>query len=386
MERLSIAVTLVAMAWSVQTAEAARPGTGSSQGILPTALGTSPECAQSFGRGINSGTGTGPLQVVGQGGACPDDQPQAVLWTAGTGMEDLGVIGGAGGASAEAISDDGTVVGWLAGGVGLAFVLPPGGTMTELPKLPDMTYAAAGDISPNGRYIVGSSSRVENDQTIGYAVRWDRASGDWQPTEIPSGGAAAVSDDGAVAGSIAVPGSTTERRARIWADSSSVELPGTETEGVPNDTRANDINAAATVVVGFRLQPIACRRPPCGEYEVPMVWRLTNGTWVARELVALDGVDSEATAVAEVNGKTVIVGYGYTKKDAVMRAVYWTPDAQGNYGAPARLGGLDGNPGAFASAQVINSSGKVVGYSGILSKSPRTPSAIQAVMWQLPAP
>jgi uncharacterized membrane protein len=84
--------------------------------------------------------------------------------------------------------------------------------------------------------------------------------------------------------------------------------------------------------------------------------------------------------------KTVIVGYGYTKKDAVMRAVYWTPDAQGSYGAPTRLGGLDGNPGAFATAQDINPSGQIAGYSGIRSRSPRTPSTIMAVMWQLPAP
>ena len=115
-----------------------------------------------------------------------------------------------------------------------------------------------------------------------------------------------------------------------------------------------------------------------------MVWTLTEGNWVAQELAALDGVDSEASAVAKVNGATVIVGYGYTKKGGVMRAVFWKADAQGNYGPPTRLAGLDGNSSAYASAEDINSSGQVVGYSGVLSKSPRNPSAAVAVIWQLP--
>jgi len=242
-----------------------------------------------------------------------------------------------------------------------------------------MAYASANDISPNGQFVVGFSSRVENEQTIGYAARWDQSSGSWQPLMIPAGSALAVSDDGTVAGNVPVQGSLTERRARVWTPDGPVELPGV-------DTRANDINAAGTVVVGYRLQDVSCRRPPCGKYEVPMVWTLTSGNWIAQELVALDGVDSEANAVADVNGEPVIVGYGYTKKDAVMRAVYWKRNAQGIYGAPTRLAGLEGYSRAFASAQDINLSGQVAGYSGILSKNPRTPSTFQAVMWQLPAP
>ena len=366
------AIALAGMACLVHSAIAAPPGSGTPQ-ILPTVLGTSSNCAQSLGTGINGGTGQAPLQVTAQGGACSDSQPKPLLWTQSTGMLDLGTIGGAGGGSAEAVSDDGTAVGWLAGGVGLAFVRTLGGPMEELPKLPGMTYASAQNVSPNGRFIVGSSSS----DTAFVAVRWDRSSGSWQPTRIPSGGAVAVSDTGAVAGSIAVAGGTTERKARVWTDNGSVELPGI-------DTRANDISADGTVVVGYRLQDVDCRRPPCGKYEVPMVWTLQSDEWIAQELTALDGVASEAIAVAEVNARTVIVGYGYTKKDAIMRAVYWKADAQGTYGPPTRLGGLDGSPGAIGSARDINSSGQVAGYSGILSRSPRKPSKIVAVIWQLP--
>jgi uncharacterized membrane protein len=315
--------------------------------------------------------------VTAQGGACSDSQPKPLLWTQSTGMLDLGTIGGAGGGSAEAVSDDGTVVGWMGGGVGLAFVRPLGGPMEELPKLAGMTYASAGDISPNGQFIVGFNGvEIDAYTTVGFAVRWDRSSGTWQPTQIPSGGAVAVSDTGAVAGSVAVAGSTTEGKARVWTDSGAVELPGV-------DTRAKGISADGTVVVGYRLQDVDCRRPPCGKYEVPMVWTLESGIWTGQELVALDGVDSEASAVAKVNGKTVIVGYGYTKKDAIMRAVYWQTNEQGSYGPPGRLAGLDGNSKSSARATDINVAGQVVGYSGIRTSSRRN-GVVVTVMWALP--
>lgn len=370
------AIVLTTMACLTLSANAAKPGGSTPPQILPTVLGTSSSCARSFGTGINGGTGHAPLQVTAQGGACGDGQPKPLLWTQSTGMLDIGVIGGAGGGSAEAVSDDGTVVGWLGGGVGLAFVRPLGGPMNELPKLAGMTYASANDISPNGQFVVGSSSREEDGETIGYAVRWDRSSGTWQPTQIASGGAVAVSDTGAVAGSVAVAGSTTERKARVWTESGSVELPGT-------DTRANGISADGTVLVGYRLKDVQCRRPPCGKYEVPMAWTQQSGAWKAQELTALDGVDSEASAVAKVNGKAVIVGYGYTKKDAVMRAVYWQTDEPGSFGPPARLAGMDGDAGAFARTTDINEAGRIVGYSGAPVSSPRN-GVIVTVMWTLP--
>lgn len=370
------AIVFATMACVTQPVAAAPPGDGAPPPILPTVLGASSDCARSSGTGINGGTQQAPLQVTAQGSSCTDGQPKPLLWTQGTGMLDIGVIGGAGGGSADAVSDDGIAVGWLAGGVGLAFVRPLGGPMVELPKLAEMTYASAGDISPNGQFIVGFSSREENGETIGYAVRWDRSSGTWQPTRIPSGTAVAVSDSGAVVGSVAVAGSTTERKARVWTSSGSVELPGT-------DTYANGISGDGTVVVGHRLEDVQCRRPPCGKYEVPMVWTLQSGTWVGQELIALDGVDSEASAVAKVNGRSVIVGYGYTKKDAIMRAVYWKADEQGSYGPPARLAGIDGDARASASATDINAAGQIVGYSGIRTNSPRR-GVVVTVMWTLP--
>ena len=62
-------------------------------------------------------------------------------------------------------------------------------------------------------------------------------------------------------------------------------------------------------------------------------------------------------------GEWVVVGYGYTKRDRIMRAVIWKPDAQGNYGAPIRLAALGGRSSAWAHADGINSKGQVVGTS-----------------------
>lgn len=352
----SVAVMMVC---PVQTAEAAgKPkGGGPSTGqILPVSLGASSNCTGSYGLRINDGVNY-PLQVVGQGSGCTGSQPRPVRWSASTGMVDLGTMGRAAGGSAESISNDGTVVGWLGGGVGLAFVLPFGGVMQELPMLDGMEFASAEAISANGSYIVGWSST----DTEGHSVRWDRLAGTWQPLAIP-GGATAVTDSGAVVGSDG------NGRVRIWTEKGTVTLPGI-------DARAHDVNSAGTVVVGFRWQ--ACPEP-CGMYEVPMVWTLRNGTWNAQELQALDGVDSEAYGVGEVNGQTIIVGYGYTRSDSIMRAVVWKPDAQGKYAAPLRLGALNGRSSAWARAADVNASGYVVGTSAGNGLS------VFAVRWKLP--
>lgn len=97
-------------------------GDGTPPPIAPTVLGTSPNCASSYAYGVNSGIAGAPLQVASAGGSCTEGQPRPLLWTAGTSMIDLGTVGGAVGGAAEAVSDAGIVVGWLGGGVGLAFM------------------------------------------------------------------------------------------------------------------------------------------------------------------------------------------------------------------------------------------------------------------------
>jgi hypothetical protein len=231
--------------------------------------------------------------------------------------------------------------------------------------LPGSVPVKALDIAANGAYIVATDA---ND----VGVRWDRADGTWQPTFLPSGSAFAVSDSGAVVGHVPVPGTTNELKARVWTTAGSVVLPG-------EDTRAYDIDARGVTVAGFRRVETACKRRPCPKYSVPMIWTLTDGTWVAEQLVSLTTDDCEATGVAEVNGQTVVVGIG---KDPIVRAVYWKRDSvTQKFGAPIRLGGLGGNTDAFSRAEGISTGGQVVGYSGVTISNVST---TYAVIWQLP--
>jgi uncharacterized membrane protein len=369
MYRIPAIVALTLMTGlALTSAWGARPGSTDPQ-ITPVALDTLPGCTTVWATGLNAGE---PFQVAGQAGGCADGHMQPVLWTEATGTVGLPLLEGMEGGSTEAVSDDGTSVGWLiGGGAGIAFVRPPGGPTTELPMLAGMTYAAALDISPNGAFIVGTSST----DTEFHSVRWDRSSGDWLATEVPLR-AGAVSDDGTVAGSVAASGAPGERKAAVWRTDTPTELPGV-------DARATGIDASGTIVVGHRLADATCRRPPCGKYEVPMAWTWADGEWTAHELDALDGVDSEALAAAFVDGRPVVVGYGYTKKDAIMRAVYWTL-VEGAFGPPTRLAGLDGNSRAWAHAADVNPSGRIAGTSGLSNASPRRAGGMRAVLWQLP--
>jgi hypothetical protein len=95
---------------------------------------------------------------------------------------------------------------------------------------------------------------------------------------------------------------------------------------------------------------------------------------------ALDGVDSEAQAVAEVHGMNVIVGFGYTKQDGgILRPVAWVPAANGSYGAPLRLEPLGGDFKSWAEAVDVNRNGLVLGWSDRSA----TDWTTTAVVWPL---
>ena len=337
--------------------------------ILPTSLGTLRGCSSSYGLAISDGIYPYALQAVGQAGGCSDSQAHPFLWSAATAMIDVGTPAPTVGGSAEGVSDDGTVVGWaVGGGAGLAFVRRPSdASAQQLPTLPGMTYASASRISPNGHYIAGSSST----DTEGHAVLWTiDTAGAWQVTDLGRGGAIAVTDSGTVVGSSYDQLTKTGTAWVKTLDKPKVDLPG-------HDTRVHDISPSGKVIVGFRWTPTT--RDPTLLYEVPVVWMLdSNGRWSGSDLQALEGVDSEAMGVGERNGKAIIVGYGYTKKDAIMRAVVWLPDSGGNYGAPIRLGALNGRTTAWARAGDVSSRGQVVGTSAGNGLN------VFAVLWTLP--
>jgi len=357
-----------------------KPGSGSGDSgtqILPQSLGTSTDCTSSDGRGINNDVGFG-LYAAAQGLYCaPEGAPTALRWSQADGAQNLGTLPGSNGSSAEDVSDDGTVVGFTAGnGVGLPFVFPLGSSsITALPMISGMRWGAADGISPDGRFIVGTNST----ETANLPVRWTRVGQSWDPVAlnvtylaIPFG-VRGVSNDGTALVNRSVPNGSSGTRVDIagyWADGSTswIALPG-------YDTRAFGISVAGDWIVGQRLAPCSSS---CDRYPVPVYWKKRNSDWLGPfDLPALDNVDSRAYAIAQRNGRRLIVGYGYTNKDAIMRAVYWLEQPDGSF-ALNRLAALDGRSRAWSLARDVNSAGQITGSSAGKGFDQ------YAVLWTLP--
>jgi uncharacterized membrane protein len=344
-----------------------KPGPGDTQ-ILPINLGPAAECPRTLGLALNDGDTAG-LYVVGQGLGCSNPAlVGAVRWSGGLGMQYLGLLPGSTGSSAEGVSEDGTVVGWTGGNIGEAFVLEPGSVqLARLQPLPGMVHATAENISRNGLYIVGTSSTEEEQ----HAVVWTKTGGSWQVRDLARySGSPAIADNGSALLNTRLDELGTVNSVQIIAaNRQRTTLPGF-------DVVALDIAADGRSVVGYRLQP--CPQP-CGEYPVPVYWTLlANGTWAGPvDLPALDGVDSEARPISLRNGKRLIVGHGFTKKDAIMRAVAWIEDSPGKFSLH-RLAAIDGKTKAWAWARDVNAHGQVTG------ASQSTGLTYYAVLWQLP--
>lgn len=377
----------IALAFFVGAATLAAPGGGkgkpaggSGSGgtqILPQNLGSGPNCSRSSATGINNDVGYG-LYVSATGRGCSSPGGGAALrWSQLTGMVDLGTLTAASDAFSQDVSDDGTVVGSTTGDVGLAFVRVAGATdMTALPLLPGMTWGTAEGVSGDGQFIIGTNSGSAGFQP----VRWRRAGSTWMvdalgPVEpdwllVPAIGndgtgvlnpqAFGIGRAGRVAAAYVWDGT-----AGAWA-----ALPGV-------DTVADDINAASNWIVGHRFASCPLTAS-CTKYPVPVYWVKNEHEWTGPfDLPALDNVDSRAYGVAERSGRRIIVGHGYTKKDAIRRAVYWLEQPDGSFRL-ARLAALAGRSKSWAEAQDVNNAGQIIGVSqanGLNSF---------AVMWTIP--
>lgn len=375
--RISITITLlmglVLLASAATVAAKGKPGnTGKprpgAEQILPVNLGPAAECPHTWGTGLNDGDTAG-LYVVGEGSSC--DNPGlvgAVRWSQGLGMQYLGLLPGSTGSSAEGVSENGTVVGSTGGDIGKAFVLEPGSVeLMPLQPLAGTVHAAARNISRNGLYIVGSSS-TDDDR---HAVVWEKTDRAWKVRDLGSqGGSPAIADNGSALFNASLDGPGTASSA--WV----IEANGKRTILPGYDVIARDISSGGDMIVGYRRE--ACP-DPCGKYPVPVYWTLqSNGTWAGPvDLQALDGVDSEASAIADRDGQRLIVGHGFTKKDAIMRAVAWVEDSPGQFSLH-RLAAIDGRGKSWAQAMDVNSHGQVAGASQATSLSH------YAVLWQLP--
>jgi uncharacterized membrane protein len=370
------ALILFAFASMVVPAEtlAGKPGgKGPSSGAqsLPIRLGIPSGCGDSEGYGMNSGSFPGSLVVAGMAN-CRGQGTTAYTWRDGSWQA---VSASSGGIATDVSnfsthSAEPTVVGFFDGDAGGGFVQSPVAALKILPLLAGMDYFYySARISDRGGHIVGGNSpRSFTGTAATAAVRWTLSGSSWVPETLGPGAATAVSDDGSVVTGFGPEG------AWVWlAKQSGGGTRSTlSSASLPHDMASS---ATATIIVGYREQPCP---DPCGSYPVPVYWTEKAGQWKRTDLAALDDVDSEAMGVAEVNGRFVIVGYGYTKKDGIQRAVAWKQAANGSFGSPLRLAAIDGRSRAWARAVDVNGNGLVLGNSsgGGLSS--------EAVLWTLP--
>lgn len=361
--------------------------------ILPVSLGKSNLCSGSGGLSINKDDRVFGAYAVAQGSNCSNMGVGPLLWTEANGMQDLGLLAGSDAGSPSAISDDGTIVGWSFGGVYEAFFQYHDGSGTTDPEaLPRISYSGdftqfsgvANGISRNGSFAVGTNYWAETvDGTVKsdfYAVLWSRSGvpdawGEWQAKQlggetgacnVPSG----VSDFGHV-----LINANKQGPASVWDGFGWIPLPG---DGVA----VSDISRDGTMIVG--TQWIPCPDPDvCDNYPQPVYWEYgeKDGWSLPILLPALDGVDSEAYGLGKtIDGHNLIVGYGFTRTDAKMRAVAWVQGVlEGDAYCLVRLAAIDGNSRFYAYANDVNESGKVLGTSGT-----KGISGSLAVIWQIP--
>jgi len=346
-----------------------KPPGGSTQN-LPMRLGLPAGCGGTDAYGFNDGALAGGHLVVVGLGRCPGATTKPVRWQNGAWSDVFSypISGIATDASNNSPGQAGiaTVVGWIAGADYFEFVQPPGSVPLRLPRLRGTTgvFGAGLFISDDGDYITGVVNVLPNGEEHG--LRWSYESGVWRARSlgvnfIPR----AISDDGSV-----IVGNVGEQ-VKLW-----VKLPAGGGELIALGSGfAEDISPTAAMVVGYRPEPCT---GSCTWYPVPVYWVEAASGWVRHDLSALDGVDSEAKAVADVDGKRIIVGWGFTRKDAVQRAVAWIPDSAGNYGQPIRLDAIDGRSRSWAYAVDVNSHGTVLGNSSAGG------SGREAVLWILP--
>lgn len=280
---------------------------GDSTGILPVSLGVPDGCFFASSYAMNSGDYPEDLVVAGSL-TCPgSDGPAA--WRTNTWSNLELPEGNYTQGYAESVNDDPGHVPMFtyhifdeSEGNWETWVTNPGQEPTKLPLLTDMTFIGTAKLSAQGNHIVGGNS---NSLDLERAVRWTRDGAGWLPPEdIGPGAAVATTEDGSI-----VIGNTGGRDS-FWTNGGPwvwTANPGGGGEITFLEPKAmvNDITHTGSMIVGSRSE--ASSDPQWDFIAVPVYWVLEGGQWTMHDLQALDGVGSEAPAVAEVNGQPVII-------------------------------------------------------------------------------
>jgi uncharacterized membrane protein len=352
-------------------------------GLVPVSLGEPTGCFFATGRMLNDGVYPDTLIVTGDA-LCPGFDSLPYVWQDNQWSKLELPDGGYTSGYAESVSD--------APGGGPAFtvqllnsdgwdawVIGPGSAMSQLALLDGTSHIDKAVISADGNFVVGSNSA--NQQAVPRAVRWAKDGGDWlPPQDLGRGQAVATTADGSiVVGNNLGWGAGCDGGAWVWTDDgnggSRIELTA---EG-----QAKDITHDGSMIVGCRQKPCD-PATGCATYPAPVYWSRQDGQWVQQDLEALDGVDSEAVAVAIVGGYPVILGYGFTNQQGgIMRVVVWIPEPDGTYGLPLRLEALGGNFESWSWPHDINRQGFVLGWSEV-EPFGAAPPVLWSLLEQLP--
>lgn len=260
------------------------------------------------------------------------------------------------------------------------WVLDYGGQPARLSIPPEASAISNAVVSAEGGHIVGGT--VSGDWESGFtyrAARWMRDGTGWSdPEDIGEGMAVATVADGSlvIGNTERYDWDTAANTAWVWTADN-----GGEVAQLGTGVRVTDINHSGSVIVGNRAEP--CEPEwGCDFMDLPVYWVMEEGQWTLHDLESLDGVNGGTNAVAEIDGQSVIVGWGFTNfQGGIPRVVVWLPEADGGYGAVKRLETLGGNFYTLANAYDINHSGVVVGSSEFESWGRNS-----SVVWSLTEP
>jgi len=242
------------------------------------------------------------------------------------------------------------------------WVLDYGVEPARLPIPPEASAISNAVVSAEGEHIVGGTASGDWESGFTYrAVRWLGDGTGWSdPEDMGEGMAVATAADGTV-----VVGNSDPYVWDISANTAWVWTEDSDGEAIQlgSGVQVIGINHSGSVIVGNRAEP--CRiDSACDFHDLPVYWVVEDGQWTMHDLDSLDGVDGGTNAVAEIDGQSVIIGWGFTNfQGGIPRAVVWLPEADGSYGAAKRLETLGGNFYTIASAWDINRNGIIVGSS-----------------------
>jgi hypothetical protein len=338
---------------------------GEISSILPVSLGEPEGCMYSNGRKLNDGSYPASLIVVGDV-ACPGTDGLPYLWQnnqwAPLPLPDGGYSFGYAESVSENLGDaPAFTVSLLNSGGWESWVVGPDSAMSRLVVPEGSSQVGNAVISADGNYVVGTSHYSQAPSRR--AMRWAKNGNDWSaPQDLGIGHVVATTENGGLVVGNSLGGWDGEwcnNGPWVWTDDGN----GGSRVDLAADAQAHDVTHDGSMIVGCRQKPCDPGKA-CATFPAPVYWIRQNDQWTRYDLEALDGVDSEAVAVAIVGGMPIILGYGYTNQQGgILRAVVWMPQADGSYGAPLRLEALGGNFQSFSYPVDINRQGMILGWS-----------------------